>query len=61
MYTWKKDLCPSSDSRPEGILNIVHLEEAQELEEEVMISLTIFSTQNQMGQKQQDSRFSYQV
>jgi hypothetical protein len=49
MYTWQKDLCPSSDSRPEGILDLVHSEEAQELEEEVMMSPTVYDNLKSNG------------
>ena len=41
MYTWKKDIYPSSDSRSKGILDLVHSEEAQELEATVTMSPTV--------------------
>jgi hypothetical protein len=42
MYTWKKDSCPSSDSRSKGILDLVHSEEAQELEAAVVMSPIVY-------------------
>jgi len=39
--TRKKDLFPSSDNRPKGILDLVHIKEAQELEAVVVMSPTI--------------------
>jgi hypothetical protein len=40
-YTWKNDIYPSSDNRSKGILDLVHIEEAQELEETMTMSPTI--------------------
>jgi hypothetical protein len=45
MYIWQKDLCPSTDSRSKGILDLVHLEEAQELEATTMMSSTVYNLQ----------------
>jgi hypothetical protein len=42
MYTWKKDLCPSSDNRSKGIIDLVHLEETQELKETMMMSPLVY-------------------
>jgi hypothetical protein len=38
MYTWKKYIYLSNDSRSKGILDIVHSKEAQELKGAVTIS-----------------------
>jgi hypothetical protein len=45
-YTWKKNIYPSSDSISKGILDIVHLEEAQELEEKVTMYPTVYDNSN---------------
>jgi hypothetical protein len=42
MYTWKKDLCPSSDNKSKGIIDLVHLEETQELKETMMMSPLVY-------------------
>jgi hypothetical protein len=42
MYTRKKDICPRSDSRSKGILDLMHSEEAQELEAAMVMSLTVY-------------------
>jgi hypothetical protein len=49
MYTWKKDICPSSDSRSKGILDLVHSEEAQELEAAVVMSPTVYDNSKSNG------------
>jgi hypothetical protein len=49
MYTWKKDICSSSDSRSKGIIDLVHSEEAQELEAVVMMSPTVYDNSKSNG------------
>jgi hypothetical protein len=49
MYTWKKDICSSSDNRSKGILDLVHSEEAQELEAAVVMSPTIYDNSKSNG------------
>jgi hypothetical protein len=61
MYTWKKDICPSNDSRSKGIIDLVHSEEAQELEAAMMMSPTVYDNSKSNGTTKQDSRFAYQV
>ena len=49
MYTWQKDMCSSSDNRSKGIIDLVHLEEAQELEAAVMMSPTVYDNSKSNG------------
>jgi len=49
MYTWKNDICSSSDSRSKGIIDLVHSEEAQELEVAMMMSPTIYDNLKSNG------------
>jgi hypothetical protein len=46
MHIWQEDIYPSSDSRSKGILYLVHSEEAQELDEVVMMSSTVYNNSN---------------
>jgi hypothetical protein len=46
---YKKDICPSSDSRSKRILDLVHSEEAQELEATVVMSPTIYDNLKSNG------------
>jgi hypothetical protein len=46
MYIWQEDIYPSSDSRSKGILDLVHSEEAQELEAAVTMSSTVYNNSN---------------
>jgi hypothetical protein len=46
MYIWQEDIYPSNDNRSKGILDLVHSEEAQELEALVMMCYTIYNKSN---------------
>jgi hypothetical protein len=45
----QKDICPNSDSRSKRILDLVHSEEAQELEAAVVMSPTIYDNLKSNG------------
>ena len=49
MYIWQEDICPSSDSRSKGILDLVHSEEAQELEATVVMSPIVYDNSKSNG------------
>ena len=47
MYIWQEDIYPSSDDRLKGILDLVHSEEAQELEAIVTMSSIVYNNLNE--------------
>jgi hypothetical protein len=49
MYTWQKDICSSSDNRSKGIIDLVHSEEAQELETAMMMLPTTYDNSKSNG------------
>jgi len=49
MYSWQKDIFSSSDSRSKGIIDLVHSEEAQDLEAIVVMSPAIYDNLKSNG------------
>jgi hypothetical protein len=49
MYSWQKDIFSSSDSRSKGITDLVHSEEAQDLEAIVVMSPAIYDNLKSNG------------
>jgi hypothetical protein len=49
MYTWKNDIFSSSYSISKRIIDLVHSEEDQELEETMMMSPTIYDNSKSNG------------